>query len=201
MPPHSSTMRRVTGLNFDFSSPSVSSSLLLTSPSIDDLPLVRLLRRFRNLTVVADEEFVVRRGVVVELAFGRLRHQRLVAEQHELVALAGEFQILRPFRRRRRGGLFLRESARASIHRACCWQTGSRRRPPRPWRPVRRRPETRAGSPRLRARIPPHRRVPDRPHTIPPSTARSWTFGSPCNGGIDMPRLLVVCGIAVPHMQ
>src|SRR3954451_19974678 len=34
LPPHSSTMRRVTALYFDLSSPSVSSSLLLTSPSM-----------------------------------------------------------------------------------------------------------------------------------------------------------------------
>src|SRR5258708_10348346 len=34
LPPHSSTMRRVTALYFDFSSPSVFSILLLTSPSM-----------------------------------------------------------------------------------------------------------------------------------------------------------------------
>src|SRR6185295_867817 len=34
LPPHSSTMRRVTALYFDFNSPSVISSLVLTSPSI-----------------------------------------------------------------------------------------------------------------------------------------------------------------------
>src|SRR5215204_7044959 len=34
LPPHSSTMRRVTALYFDFSSPSVISILLLTSPSM-----------------------------------------------------------------------------------------------------------------------------------------------------------------------
>src|SRR3954451_10916146 len=34
LPPHSSTIRRVTGLYFDFSSPTVISSLLLTSPSM-----------------------------------------------------------------------------------------------------------------------------------------------------------------------
>jgi hypothetical protein len=34
LPPHSSTMRCVTGLNFVFNSPSVISILLLTSPSI-----------------------------------------------------------------------------------------------------------------------------------------------------------------------
>src|SRR3972149_5904 len=33
LPPHSSTMRRVCALNFDLSSPSVSSSFLFTSPS------------------------------------------------------------------------------------------------------------------------------------------------------------------------
>ena len=34
LPPHSSTMRRVTALYFDFNSPSVISSLLFTSPSM-----------------------------------------------------------------------------------------------------------------------------------------------------------------------
>src|SRR4030095_14310361 len=34
LPPHSSTMRRVTALYFDFNSPSVISILLLTSPSM-----------------------------------------------------------------------------------------------------------------------------------------------------------------------
>src|SRR5512133_1568769 len=33
LPPHSSTIRRVTGRNLDFSSPTVTSSLVFTSPS------------------------------------------------------------------------------------------------------------------------------------------------------------------------
>ena len=97
-------MRQVSGLNFDFSSPSVISSGLLTSPSTAIFHVsgslassgIWPLLRMKNLPI----------GVVSSSSrfCRRLGHQRPVAEHHELVVLAGEFQILRTLRRGGRRG-------------------------------------------------------------------------------------------------
>src|SRR5437763_6653667 len=47
----------------------------------DELPAFRVLRDFRDLAVVADVEFLRRRGVVVEQALGRLGDERR-SEEH-----------------------------------------------------------------------------------------------------------------------
>ena len=48
---------------------------------------MRLAHRLRHESVVANEELVGRRGRVVEQVFRRLRHQRAIAEHHELLGL------------------------------------------------------------------------------------------------------------------
>ena len=148
-------MRCVTGLNFFLSSPSVSSSLLLTSPSIGDLPGVGLLGLLRDLSVVADEELGRRRGVVVEQILRRLRDQRPVAEHDELFVLAGKFQILRTLRRGGCAAGGAPAPAPPESARPACWpRTGSRRRRPRPSPPGRRRRESRGGRRRSCGRTP-----------------------------------------------
>src|SRR5919198_914835 len=63
----------------------------------DDLPVIGILRRLRYLSVIADEELVDRRRIVVEQVFRRLSDQRALAKHDQLVALAGKIEILRPF--------------------------------------------------------------------------------------------------------
>src|SRR5262249_20733556 len=58
-----------------------------------DFPRVSVLGLFRNLPVVANVEFVVRRGRVIKQAFRGFRHQRLLAKHDELVALSREAEI------------------------------------------------------------------------------------------------------------
>ena len=81
-----------------------------------DLPGVGILRLLGDLPVVADVEFLDRRGVVVEQAFRRLGDQRLFAEHDEAFVLAGEFQILRSLGRR--GGRGGRSSLRVGLGNA-----------------------------------------------------------------------------------
>ena len=109
-------MRRVTGLNLAFSSPSVSSSFWLTSPSTTIFQASGSFAGIRNHAVVADEELVGRRGVVVEQVLGRLGHQRTLAEHDQLVALAREIQVLRAFRRAARLALRHRRRDQAARH-------------------------------------------------------------------------------------
>ena len=54
-----------------------------------DGPGVGLLGLVGDLAVVADEELADRRGVVVEQALRRLRHQGTVPEQHQSLVFAG----------------------------------------------------------------------------------------------------------------
>jgi len=78
---------------------------LVVDLAIDgDLPGIGIFRLLGDLPVVANVEFLDRRGVVVEQAFRRLGDQRLFAEHDEPFVLAGEFQVLRSLGRNRRGG-------------------------------------------------------------------------------------------------
>jgi hypothetical protein len=82
------------------------------------LPRVGILAFLGDRAVVADEESFGRRRVVVEHVLRRLRDQRTIAEQHQLVALARIFQVLRPLRRggRRRRALRHRSGDHAARH-------------------------------------------------------------------------------------
>jgi hypothetical protein len=66
-------------------------------------PGVGIFRLLGYLPVVANVEFLDRRGVVIEQAFRRLGDQRPLAEHDEPFVLAGKLQILRSLGR---GGLF-----------------------------------------------------------------------------------------------
>src|SRR5262245_45169259 len=98
LPPHSSTRRRVTGRNLALSSPSVSSSLLLTSPSTVSFQALGSLAgsgswplsRTKNLSVGVVSSSSRCSGV--SATSGR-------SPSTPLVALAGEAQVLRPLRR------------------------------------------------------------------------------------------------------
>ena len=72
---------------------------LVVDLAIDgDLPGIGIPCLLGDLPVVADVEFLDRRGVVVEQAFRRLGDQRLFTENDEPFVLAGIFQILRSLR-------------------------------------------------------------------------------------------------------
>src|SRR6476619_3561330 len=98
--------------------------LLVHLPVDCDLPGVGVLGLFGNLPVVADVELVSRCRRVVEQAFRRFRHQRFLAEQDELVALAWEIEIDRTlFGRRGRGTRWWRRGC-ALRHRG--WNQSAR---------------------------------------------------------------------------
>jgi hypothetical protein len=68
----------------------------------DDFPGVGVFRLLGYLPVVANIEFLDRRGVVVEQAFRSLGDERSIAQHNEPFVLAGKLQMLRRLRRRRR---------------------------------------------------------------------------------------------------
>ena len=200
-------MRRVTGLNFDFSSPSVISSGLLTSPSMVIFHSSGSLASSGIWPLLRMKNFGGRRGVVVEQMLRRLRHQRAVAEQHELVVLAGEFQILRPLRRgrrRRRRGRALAPAPPGSARPACWPRTEWRRRPPRPSPRGPRRRESRGGRRRSCGRTPRRRRAPGLARKARRSSARfcSGIVASlPFRRCPSIAALIVSLGSAIPGIQ
>ncbi len=165
------------------SSPSVSSSGLLTSPSMVSFQASGSLVGLRHLSVVADEELGCGRRVVVEQLLGRLRHQRLVAEQDQAAVLAGELQQLRTLgagaalalRRRILLGL-LRQGRRDQPARHARHRRRSGRRPPRSWRPRRSRRGSHAAIRRCGARTRRRRHAPGRPDEFASWFARSCSL-------------------------